>query len=137
MERCVTDDGAFAQRTFYAVNRPGLPTQQFQRTIVIRPADNSRPNDPNLPPSYDMAITGKDKSVKVDNSPRAEPSLTPDEAPPTSPAHLSMIPPSVSDVAMPPAYSSVPRAPLTLPTPLPQEEEEEEGPTDDTTMLLS
>lgn len=66
VQRCVTDSGAFAQRTSYAIDQPGRPTQEFHRTIVIRPSDNRRPDNPNLPPSYDMAVTGKDKAVTVE-----------------------------------------------------------------------
>ena len=128
VERCVTNDGSFAQRTSYAVNQSGQPQRQFQRTVVIRPADNRRPNDPNMPPSYDMAITGKDKSVAVENGPRADPTLHTEETTP---------PPSVPsyELSNPPAYSSVPRAPPSLPTAL--EEEEEDVAVDDTTRLLS
>ncbi len=65
VERSVGPEG-FTQRTSYLVNQPGLPARQITRTIVIRPNDNRRPNDPNLPPSYDHAVTGRDKSVKVE-----------------------------------------------------------------------
>ncbi len=132
VERCITNNGAVAQCTSYAVNQPGLPQRQFQRTVVIRPADNRRPNDPNIPPSYDMAVSGKDKSVAVENGPRAEPTLRMEEtAPPLSvPSY---------ELSNPPAYSSVPRAPRAPPT-LPaalEGEEEEEVAVDDTTRLLS
>ena len=74
-----------------------------------------------------MAITGKDKSVAVENGPRADPTLHTEETTP---------PPSVPsyELSNPPAYSSVPRAPPTLPTAL---EEEEDVAVDDTTRLLS
>ncbi len=142
VERCVTNNGAVAQRTSYAINQPGLPQRQFQRTVVIQPADNRRPNDPNIPPSYDMAVSGKDKSVAVENGPRAEPTLRMEETTPP----ISV--PSY-ELSNPPAYSSVPRAPRAPPT-LPaalnaqptlpaalEEEEEEEVAVGDTTRLLS
>lgn len=58
----------FTQRTSYLVSHPSFPARQVTRTVVIRPNDNSRPNDPNLPPTYDHAVTGKDKSVRVQES---------------------------------------------------------------------
>ena len=121
VERCVTDDGAFAQRTSYAIDQPGQPTRQFQRTIVIRPADNRRPDDPNLPPSYDMAVTGKDKAVTVEGGT----GVTTQPPPPAAPSHPpppSHVPHSQmgsfrshlrrTESSGPPAYSG---APPTIP----------------------
>ena len=65
VERCVGPEG-YAQRTSYAINRPGQPTRQLTRTVVIRAARDEREDDPNLPPTYDQAVTGKDRSVKVE-----------------------------------------------------------------------
>lgn len=134
VERCVTDDGAYAQRTSYALERQGMPTQQFQRTVVIRPADNRRPNDPNLPPSYDTAITGKDKSVKVEeNGPRSEPTLSPGMG---SPSHSPLPPPSAPlyEFSTPPVYTGVSQALPTLPTA--PEEKENQVEDSDTALLL-
>lgn len=59
MEQGVGPEG-FIQRTTFQVNQSGRPV------TIIGPHDNRRPNDPNLPPSYDHAVTGRDKSVKVE-----------------------------------------------------------------------
>ena len=62
--RQIQGPSGIAQQPSYAIEQPGRPTQQLTRTIIVRPASR-RPNDPNLPPSYDQAMTGADRSVRV------------------------------------------------------------------------
>lgn len=98
----------FTQRTSYLVSQPGLPARQVTRTVVIRPNDNRRPNDPNLPPSYDNAVTGQDKSVKVEEVPPAAPQPS---APPSfeGAGYAAQVPPSGGTAGIPPpAYSTQP-----------------------------
>lgn len=134
VERCVTDDGAFAQRTSYAIDQPGQPTRQFQRTIVIRPADNRRPDDPNLPPSYDMAVTGKDKAVTVEGGTSVTPQPPPPAAAaPSHPPPSSHVPHSQmgsfrsylhNESSRPPGYSAAPHAVgSSIPTTTPGDDE--------------
>lgn len=123
--RQVQGPGGIAQQTAYSIEQPGCPPRQLTRTIIVRPASR-RPNDPNLPPSYDQAITGADRSVKVNEpaqkmgkNPLAEPlpqvpnysaagrgSAT---APPNS--GLPHMPPRQGDHTLPPAYEPTPSAP--------------------------
>ena len=107
VERCVGPDG-YAQRTSYAINRPGQPTRQLTRTLVIRAARDEREDDPNLPPTYDQAVTGKDRSVKVEDGKSGQshgaanvPPGPPPGAPPTAPGPLPQF--------APPPFSQVPR----------------------------
>ena len=105
--------GGYAQRTSYAINRPGQPTRQLTRTVVIRAAQDEREDDPNLPPTYDQAVTGKDRSVKVEEGgaggrPSNQPSqgmanIPPQQGPPpTAPGPMPRF--------APPPFSQVPRA---------------------------
>ena len=125
MERCVGPDG-FAQRNTYAINQPGMPTRHLQRTIVITPASN-RPNDPNLPPTYDQAVTGKDKSVKVEEGgANGGKPVLPDGAvssqfPPSALAPTNPQPGTfratleAENMPPPPAYSQASPAPVSAP----------------------
>ena len=62
---------AHVPRTVAPPTRP-RPSAPLPRTIIITPDDLGllshacRSVDPNLPPTYDQAVTGKDKSVKVE-----------------------------------------------------------------------
>ena len=91
VERCVGPEG-YAQRTSYAINRPGQPTRQLTRTVVIRPARDDREDDPNLPPTYDQAVTGKDRSVKVEEG-GAGAGGTPSNQPPPPRGGAANVPP--------------------------------------------
>lgn len=104
VERSVGPDG-FTQRTSYVVNQPGLPARQITRTIVIRPNDNRRPNDPNLPPSYDHAVTGRDKSVKVESDTGADLGPLPTIIEPSAPPIIAEAPPADISGIPPPEYS--------------------------------
>lgn len=113
VERSLGPEG-FTQRTSYVVNQPGLPARQLTRTIVIRPNDNRRPNDPNLPPSYNHAVTGQDKSVKVESKAVAERDLGPPPmaVQPSAPPIISLAPPADITGVPPPEYSvQAPSAP--------------------------
>ena len=95
--RRLSGPGGIAQQTSFAIEQPGQPTRQLTRTIIVRPT--GRPNDPNLPPSYDQAITGADRSVKVEetrglaqpthgvfpSAPPPPPALPPPPPPPSAP----------------------------------------------------
>lgn len=70
------------------------PSAPLPRTIIITPDDLGllshacRSVDPNLPPTYDQAVTGKDKSVKVEEGKAMENVLNEveeeeEESPPT------------------------------------------------------
>ena len=116
MERCVGPEG-YAQRTSYAINRPGQPTRQLTRTVVIRAARDEREDDPNLPPTYDQAVTGKDRSVKVEEGGAGAGGKPSDQPPPRRgaanvPPHGP--PPPTAPGPMPrfapPPFSQVPRA---------------------------
>ncbi len=54
------------ERTMYVINEQGVHLQHVTRTVTIRPRKNGRLHDPNMPPTYNQAVTGKDKSIKVD-----------------------------------------------------------------------
>ena len=81
--------------------------------MVIRAARDERETDPNLPPTYDQAVTGKDRSVKVEESCEGSlgqsqgPSIVepppppPQGAPPTASGPLPRF--------APPPFSQVPR----------------------------
>ena len=81
-----------APRTVAPPARP-RPSAPLPRTIIITPDDLGllshacRSVDPNLPPTYDQAITGKDKSVKVEEGKAMEDVLNEveeeEESPPT------------------------------------------------------
>ena len=103
--------GGIAQQTSYAIDQPGCPTQHLTRTIVVRPASR-RPNDPNLPPSYDQAVTGADRSVRVDDS-KKQPHINgaPSAPAPAPAADLPHMPPPRHGAAAPPAYQPTPSAP--------------------------
>ena len=116
VERSVGPEG-FTQRTSYLVNQPGLPARQVTRTIVIRPNDNRRPNDPNLPPSYDHAVTGRDKSVKVEEGtgvPQSDGAapvpVTIDGTEPSAPPPAQQLPPPDNISGMPPPAYTPPQA---------------------------
>ena len=113
----------FTQRTSYLVNQPGLPARQVTRTVVIRPNDNRRPNDPNLPPSYDNAVTGKDQSVKVNEVPPTttqQPSAPPMPSPEGSAGYgyAAQAPPCGGVAGVPPPTYSL--------DPVPEEEHHNE-----------
>ena len=86
------------------INQPGFPARQVTRTVTIRPTDNRRPDNPNLPPSYHHAVTGKDKSVKVQDGT----STAIDDRPSASPPPFQAIPPETANFPPPPAYTQVP-----------------------------
>ena len=51
--------------------RPSAPTRQPCATVVLTPEDlllgaTGRRYDPNMPPSYDQAVSGQDKSIKIE-----------------------------------------------------------------------
>lgn len=103
--RQVEGPGGIAQQTCYAISQPGCPTRQLTRTVIVRPA-SGRPNDPNLPPSYDQAVTGADRSVKVDEgqeteTPQPNVPAAPGEAPVLPPPHM----PPQRNSGLPPAYT--------------------------------
>ena len=112
MERCVGPEG-YAQRTSYAINRPGQPTRQLTRTVVVRPARDEREDNPNLPPTYDQAVTGKDRSVKVEEGGAAGKSNQPSQGtanvPPQGPPPSA---PGPMPHFAPPPFSQVPRVQL-------------------------
>lgn len=121
MERCLGPEG-YAQRTSYAINQPGMPTRQLTRTVVIRPARDERANDPNLPPTYDQAVTGKDRSVKVEDGSQADgnnlpptanvpppPQQQQGQATPSAPPPIGNAPGPMPRFA-PPPFSQVPRS---------------------------
>ena len=132
--RRVAGPGGLAQQTCYAIEQPGLPTRQITRTVIIRPA-NQRANDPNLPPTYDQAVTGADRSVKVDDGGAAPPtseSATSGEMVPSAPLESASIqappsspplpppssPPPSSTYSAPPSSSPPPLLPPSPPSPL-------------------
>lgn len=111
VERCV-GPGGYAQRTSYAINRPGQPARQVTRTVVIRAARDEREDDPNLPPTYDQAVTGKDRSVKVEEgsgqpSNQSSTQGTASAPPPQGPPPAA---PGPMPRFAPPPFSQVPRA---------------------------
>ena len=123
--RQVQGPGGIAQQTAYAIEQPGCPTRQLTRTIIVRPGSR-RPNDPNLPPSYDQAITGADHSVRVDAVGEKNPLAQPVPQPPrssatahhstTAPATesnslLPHMPPQQNASTLPPPYDPTPSAP--------------------------
>ena len=130
--RRVQGPGGIAQQTSYAIEQPGCPTRQVTRTIIVRPA-SGRPNNPNLPPSYDQAVTGADRSVKVNDGedlplPNAPPQEPPPPEVPSAPAPEPnrplphMPPPRSSALLLPPAYT-----PSTTATPAPPTHYEDNG----------
>lgn len=110
VERCVGPQG-YAQRTSYAINRPGQPTRQLTRTVVIRAARDEREDDPNLPPTYDQAVTGKDRSVKVEEGAGAKPPGQPSQGTATAPPQGPPPPSAPGPIPRfaPPPFSQVPR----------------------------
>ena len=111
----------YTQRTAYVINERGLPPRQVTRTVTIRPRETGRPNNPNMPPTYDQAVTGKDKSVKVNAESQQrdrvnQPPPPPQEVPvPASAPTYSVVdrpPPPTEQTARglppPPAYSLSP-----------------------------
>ena len=117
--RNIATPSGFAQQTHYAIENPGHPTRHFTRTVVVRPPSSNRPSDPNLPPSYDQAVTGRDNSVKVEEGDKGMSSPPP--PPPPLPATNPNAPPlsSVYPPPPPPPPSSlqhgVPTGPQILP----------------------
>ena len=114
VERCVGPSG-YAQRTSYAINQPGMPTRQLTRTVVIRPARDERADNPNLPPTYDQAVTGKDHSVLVEggpasNQPPQGPAGLHDQRAPTLPPPPAATAPGPMPRFAPPPFSQVPRS---------------------------
>lgn len=93
----VCGPGGIAQQTSYAVNQPGQPTRIVTRTVVLRPAPDGRPLDPNLPPTYEAAVSGRDRSVKVEDGSEPVP-----PAPSAPPPAFSAPPPAFSDEPSPP-----------------------------------
>ena len=138
--RRVSGPGGIAQQTSYAIEQPGCPTRQVTRTIIVRPI-GGRPNDPNLPPSYDQAVTGADRSVKVEEGqdlpypppPHVMSSQAPSvpPAPPAAAAGLPYPPPPQNPhLPPPPAYDP--------PTPsAPTLEDSDEIPASDRQRLLA
>lgn len=104
--RQVEGPGGIAQQTSYAISQPGCPTRQLTRTVIVRPA-SGRPNDPNLPPSYDQAVSGADRSVKVvEGQENDHPQQDSPPAPVTAPVpSLPHMPPPRNSGRLPPAYS--------------------------------
>ena len=136
VERSVGPEG-ITQCTAYVINENNRPPREVTRTITIRPRDSGRPVDPNMPPTYDQAVTGKDKSVKV-NPEGTQSSTTgpgPDGGPPVygelgqrNPAQVRPSAPAYdvapsmeslasvvcdSDEVSPPAYSRNPRTSIS------------------------
>lgn len=111
--RQVEGPGGIAQQTSYAISQPGCPTRQLTRTVIVRPA-SGRPNDPNLPPSYDQAVSGADHSVKVDEGQEAG---CPQPDAPPAPAEAPVLPPHMPprhNSGLPPAYTPPTPSPPTL-----------------------
>ena len=114
VERCLGPSG-YAQRTSYAIDQPGMPTRQLTRTVVIRPARDERADNPNLPPTYDQAVTGKDRSVLVEggstsNQPPRGPAGVPNQGVPNEPPPPVATAPGPMPRFAPPPFSQVPRA---------------------------
>ena len=137
--RRVSGPGGIAQQTSYAIEQPGCPTRQVTRTIIVRPI-GGRPNDPNLPPSYDQAVTGADRSVKVEdgqNLPHPPPPHVMSSQAPSAPPNVPPAPdlpypppPQNPHLPPPPAYDS--------PTPsAPTLEDSDEIPASDRQRLLA
>ena len=103
----VCGPGGIAQQTSYAVDQPGQPTRIVTRTVVLRPAPDGRPLDPDLPPTYEAAVSGRDRSVKVEDGKVNEPVPPPPSAPP--PPFSDEPPPPLppSNVTMAPPYQAV------------------------------
>lgn len=78
---------------------PSAPPQR-PRTLYITQDDLGllshacRSSDPNLPPTYDQAITGKDKSVKVEDGVCTDPAVKQEEE-----EEEEELPPSYNDSA--------------------------------------
>ena len=92
-----------------------MPTRQLTRTVVIRPARDERADNPNLPPTYDQAVTGKDHSVLVEggsesNQPPHGPAGVHNQRAPTAPPPPAAMPPGPIPRFAPPPFSQVPRA---------------------------
>ena len=85
------------------------PTAVNPCTVIIRSGQIRHVLNPNIPPSYDQAITGKDKSIKLEEGMAIVPSAVAMET-------------VVSD-DRPPAYASLSQStsqfPLASPTPPP------------------
>ncbi len=147
VERTLGPEG-YTQRTAYLINERGVPPRHVTRTVTIRPRENGRPHDPNMPPTYDQAVTGKDKSVKVDaedanqqqgqptppamaqvpDNPRTQPPSLP-----SAPIYSVVAPPTAAPAGLPPppAYSSGAAAGSSE-----QDGDDDGSLTDDTTRLL-
>lgn len=107
VRRVIGPDG-MAQQTAYAITRPGCPPRQVTRTIIVRPA-SGRPLDPNLPPTYQDAVSGKDRSVKVEEGGATSPPPHPGVA---APAMLNPAPvPTSTEPTAPPQFPSYPSFP--------------------------
>lgn len=140
--RRVAGPGGIAQQTSYAIEQPGCPTRQVTRTIIVRPI-GGRPNDPNLPPSYDQAVTGADRSVKVEegqNLPYPPPPHVVSPQPPSAPTVPS--PPLAANLPYPPPPPHNPHLPpppaYDAPAPsAPTLEDSDEIPASDTQRLLA
>lgn len=112
----VCGPGGMAQRTSYAINQPGQPTRHVTRTIVLRAAPGGRrPLDPNLPPTYEAAVTGRDRSVKVEDGRAIGPASPVPDGQIPQPHTLGQpqmpvpsAPPTAYPSAPPPAFSSAP-----------------------------
>ena len=138
--RRVTAPDGIAQQTSYAIERPGCPTRHLTRTVVVRPV-GGRPLDPNLPPTYNQAVSGSDRSVKIEEGsagaavppPPGDPSAPPPVGPPPTAYMGPAVPP-------PPAYSQTAPVPVSFPPSAGShnDSEEEDGiDADDRRLLLS
>lgn len=141
--RRVTAPDGIAQQTSYAIERPGCPTRHLTRTVVVRPV-GGRPLDPNLPPTYNQAVSGSDRSVKVEDGTTGatvppesgDPSAPPPEGPPPGFTNANVGPAAPP----PPAYSSAPTA-VSFPPPAAvirgrSDSDEDDGIDDDDRRLL-
>ena len=73
-------------------------------SVIIFVSIAGRPLDPNLPPTYDQAVTGKDRSVKVDEGQRQDlVAMMPSAPPPSFPTH-----PPAGPMVPPPPYTPSP-----------------------------
>ena len=140
--RRITGPDGIAQQTSYAIQQPGCPPQQLTRTVIIRPA-GGRPLDPNLPPTYEQAVTGKDRGVKLEEGGSSSSSPNPEGAmpsapPPRPPGGFPPPPPPAGPAfPQPPPYTQAPPRPAPSAPTLEEDNENDDIDADDRRLLLS
>jgi len=149
VERCLGPEG-YTQRTAYVISEQGLPPRHVTRVVTIRPRENASPQNPNMPPSYDIAVTGKDQSVKVNSTSQQQqqtgvpssvvvvPQGSSTTQQPSAPSYSTVAPPQApppqqaGGLPPPPAYSATsPSAPAA------EDGDSNSLDADDTTRLLA